>query len=169
MISSWVRSFVLGLPLFSSERPMDLFAFLTQFPVEFSIDDFPSTSTGNPCDSKISYLVCPLECRSMNSSMNSLVKDTYLGVTDLTQGLDRSIETCSSVKRMPAIKKTSDESVIGGNLFGRVFFLDCPNYGVQFIQSPVIRFGKERIRESNDIIRRKVRHFFPKNGPSSSH
>ena len=132
MISSWVRSFVLGLPLFSSERPMDLFAFLTQFPVEFSIDDFPSTSTGNPCDSKISYLVCPLECRSMNSSMNSLVKDTYLGVTDLTQGLDRSIETCSSVKRMPAIKKTSDESVIGGNLFGRVFFLDCPNYGVQF-------------------------------------
>lgn len=32
-------------------------------------------------------------------------------------------------------KETSDESVIGGNLFGRVFFLDCPNYGVQF--SPV--------------------------------
>ena len=29
-------------------------------------------------------------------------------------------------------KKTSDESVIGGNLFGRVLFLDCPNYGVQF-------------------------------------
>ena len=56
----------------------------------------------------------------------------YLGVTDLTQGLDRSSETCSSVKRIPAIKKTSDESVIGGNLFGRVFFLDCPNYGVQF-------------------------------------
>lgn len=140
MISSWVRSFVLGLPLFSSERPMDLFAFLTQFPVEFSIDDFPSTSTGNPCDSKISYLVCPLECRSMNSSMNSLVKDTYLGVTDLTQGLDRSIETCSSVKRMPAIKKTSDESVIGGNLFGRVFFLDCPNYGVQFTWHPVFLY-----------------------------
>ena len=78
------------------------------------------------------YLVCPSECRAMNSSMNSLVNETYLGVADLTQGLDRSIETCSSVKRMPAIKKTSDESVIGGNLFGRVFFLDCPNYGVQF-------------------------------------
>ena len=65
----------------------------------------------------------------MNLSMKALVKDTCLGVADLTQGLDRSSETCSSVKRMPAIKKTSDESVIGGNLFGRVFF----HYGAQFI------------------------------------
>ena len=77
----------------------------------------------------------------MNSSINSLVNDTYLGVTDLTQGLDRSSETCSSVKRMPAIKKTSDESVIGGNLFGRVLFLDCPNYGVQFNRSPFSLFS----------------------------
>ena len=47
----------------------------------------------------------PLECRSMNLSMKALVNDTCLGVADLTQGLDRSSETCSSVKRMPTIRK----------------------------------------------------------------
>ena len=47
----------------------------------------------------------PLECRSMNLSMKALVKDTRLGEADLTHGLDRRSETCSSVKRMPTIRK----------------------------------------------------------------
>ena len=37
-------------------------------------------------------------------------------------------------------KETSDESVIGGNLFGGVFFLDCPNYGVQFMMHHTLFF-----------------------------
>ena len=46
-------------------------------------------------------------------------------------------------KRLNMNKKASDSSVIGGNLFDRVFFLNCPNYGVQFSERSPLLFGEE--------------------------
>ena len=57
-----------------------------------------------------------------------------LGPIGAKGGKGGELEQDQTVAKNATVKKEENKTVslIGGNLFGRVFFLDCPNYGVQF-------------------------------------